>query len=117
MRKFILGALLLGAAYWGIKQYNKQKNDTLPPVPAQPKANPSPKTVDDPLVRYDNRIVEDAKGYWMLIKGGMIYTPTNLDSIKAYQTANPEYAEVLKVPESIWETYNVPGSTVIGGSF
>lgn len=62
---------------------------------------------------YDKKVVIDAKNYYMLVKDGKLYTPTNIDSLVAYEKANP--GSQVKVSFDAWEPF--ANSSTVGGSF
>jgi hypothetical protein len=115
MNKLLIGAALLGLTFVAVKAATPKNaapsnENQLPIAPANP-------TSGDLLVKYNNRIVVDKNGYWMLIKDGRIYPPKDQASILAYQTANPQFKEVLKVTDDIWMFYSKRDSSVFGPHF
>lgn len=64
---------------------------------------PQPES-SDIFVKYNNRIVADATGKWMLIKDGKIYGPNGQASLDNWYAANPG-KDVIMAPEDIWVYY------------
>ena len=88
MKKVLIIGLLLGAGWYAFAG----KKD----APADSK---------DVFVKYNGRIVSDAKGYWMIIRNGKLYSVKGT-SAQDWFDANPNNKEVLSVPENIWEIYS-----------
>ena len=106
MKKAILVLAVLGAGYYAYTKYGKSE-----------KLDPTDENAEIPndiFTLYNNRIIKDKDGYWMLVKDGHLYSPVSIDTVQAWQKANPQNAEIINVQESIWLTYS---SDKAAGSF
>jgi len=114
-RKLILALAIGGAIYY---QFGRKKgegstaSDTSPDIIMPPNAD-SGQSI---FTKYDNRIVADMNGYWMLIKKGKIYSPTNQASLDSYVASNPGIP-FLTVNEDIWKYHSENFPEVFGGAF
>jgi hypothetical protein len=94
MKKAVIGLLVLGGLYFAF---------------AKPKSATSVAQIDetnnDVFAKYNNRIVVDANGYWMIIRDGKYFGIAG-DTVQDWQNANPSNIEPIKVNEDIWIAYN-----------
>lgn len=124
MKKILLLAAA-AAAYYAYKQQNQTKDE----VDFTPDINPVPgpmpisdyldeaNQADIVFKMYDNQVIEDANGYWMLVKNGKLYSPLNENTLIAWQRQNPNKPGVIQVDFSVWEHFANNGADVFGGSF
>lgn len=89
--------ILIGALVLGVLAYNHLYGNTT--------STTTTTTTDDVFKKYDNQIIEDADGYWMLVKDGKLFTPTSITTVQAWQNANPTKPGVVKVNTKVWDTY------------
>lgn len=94
MKKALIVLALLGIGFW---VYSKNQKPVTPIL--EDDANV---ILGDFYPQFNNRVVIDADGRWMLIKDGKIYAPTSIESFHAWQAANPTIAETITSTESIW---------------
>ncbi len=102
MKKVLIIAAIAAGAYFLLG--NKKTDDTVSEVEAN----------SDFFTKYNNQVIADSKGYWMLVKDGKLFSPESLETLQAWQRANPDKPGVIEVAESIWETL-APSN--YGGSF
>lgn len=60
---------------------------------------------EDIFVKYNNRIVSDINGYWMIIRDGKIFSAKG-GTVQDWYDANPTNTEIVNAPEDIWIAYN-----------
>lgn len=93
MKKVLLIGLLLGVGYYA---FGKKSNDL---------SNENIGENNDIFVKYNNRIVSDINGYWMIIRDGKIFSVKG-GTVQDWYNANPTNTEVVNAPEDIWIAYN-----------
>ena len=113
MKKILILGALAGVGYYFYTKKTKEviappKEETFPIPVSEPGLNPA---IFD---TYTNQVIEDADGYWMLVKDGRLYTPISIDSLIAWQKNNPDKPKSVKVTERVWINY---GNTHQGGTF
>lgn len=109
-KKIILGLVIGGALYY---QFGRKKDEaeTTESQEGSPIVSNS-----DIFSKYENRVLADSNGYWMLIKNGKIFSPTDQNSLNTYAKANPSLP-FLTVNEDIWKYYAENFPQVFGGAF
>lgn len=70
---------------------------------------------DDVLSTYDNYLLEDKDGYWMVVKNGKVYNPATEKDFYDWQTNNPGRVYPTQLPISIWTVY--ANTDAYGGTF
>lgn len=116
MKKVLIIGLILGIGFYA---YSKTKTEELPNqsdgIPTETEEDViAGEDNSNILSRYENRIIADKDGFYMLVKNNKLFNPIDEDSIKAWQQANPTVADVLQVSESIWKIFS---NSNYGGKF
>lgn len=60
---------------------------------------------EDFFTKYNNRIVVDSLGRWMLVKDGKLAATRSTETIIAHQQKYPEFAEVINLDWDVWGYY------------
>lgn len=108
MKKVLIIAALIGVGYYA---FGKKKDAA--PTSDSP-ILPGLDIEESVFTQYDNQVIVDQDGYWMLVKDGKLFTPTSLETLQAWQNQNANKPSVVEVKESVWLTY---GQQANGGSF
>lgn len=101
MKKVLIIAALLAGGYYLYSQNNTVDTSDNP-------------ATTSPLDKYNNQLIVDADGYWMLVKDGKLYTPVDQASLTKWSAENPNQPTALNVAESIWLNYS---NDNYGGTF
>ena len=113
-KNLILGLAVAGALYW---QFGRKKGE--PESTESYEGSPiiSPTIINgDTFAKYNNRVLVDANGFWMLIKNGKIYSPIDQSSLDKYSRENPNLP-FLTVNEDIWKYYSENFPKLFVGGF
>ena len=73
----------------------------------------APEDNDSVFTKYDNRIVKDKDGYWILVKDGKLWQASSDNAWFDWLNANPT-KPLVEAAESIWLPYN---AEFYGGTF
>ncbi len=104
------GALLLGLLAIGGIAYAATSGGT-----ANAQVGASDGGAQDIFTLYNDRILVDKKGYWMLVKDGKLFLPDGQPSLDRYFASHPGVAQV-NVDYDVWENY-ADKPEFIGGNF
>lgn len=105
MKKILIVALVAGGLYFAFGR--KPKTAEVTEIPESDGEN-------DIFTKYNNKVIYDKDGYWMLVKDGKLFTTPTLETLQAWQALNPESGDPVEVQSSVWLTYN---ATNYGGTF
>jgi hypothetical protein len=94
MKKLAIALLVAGGLYY---YFNRKKTDENTPEDEQQDV-----LLTDVFKQYNNQVIVDIDGYWMLVKEGKLYTPKSLETLQAWQTANPTKPGVVEVKYPVW---------------
>jgi len=101
-KKILLGVAVLGGAL--LYYRNKKGTETAEPGTVQ----------ESIFTKYNNRVVADAKGIWMFIQNGKIYSMGQA-ALDKWFLDNPGL-DVIQAPEDIWTFYAGTDMSVFGGT-
>jgi hypothetical protein len=94
MKKLAIALLVAGGIYY---YFNRKKTDENTPEKEQPQG-----LLVDVFREYNNQVISDIDGYWMLVKDGKLYTPKSFQTLQAWQAANPLKPGVVEVKQQVW---------------
>lgn len=57
----------------------------------------------DVFKKYDNKLVVDSDGYWILIKDGKLLTTKDVNSLNEWRKQNPEISQEINLVFPIWK--------------
>lgn len=103
MKKVLIIAAIAAGAYFLL---GKKTDDT---ATAELPANDT-----DFFTKYNNKLVVDSVGYWILVKDGKLFTPIDMASLQEWRMENPKNAVEIRLDFPVWEIYN---QTKYGGTF
>lgn len=111
MKKVLIIAAIIGVGYYAFGT----KKDAAPisESPILP-GNEIDEIQESIFSLYNNQVIVDKDGYWMLVKDGKLFTPISLETLQAWQNQNSDKPSVVEVKESVWLTYS---QTHVGGTF
>lgn len=104
MKKVLIFGALGLALFLGVKAMNKPATTTT-----------DSQGSDDIFATYDNYLLQDKDGYWMVVKNGKIYNPATDQDFFDWQTNHPGRVFPTQVPVSIWTVYS--NTDQYGGTF
>jgi len=93
----LLGLIAVGGYFYSTRK--KDSNAVAGDEPMQ--------LQNDFFTQYDNSIVVDKDGMWMVVQNGKIFTFTDQKGLNAWQLANPENATPIVVDFPAWQQYAV----------
>lgn len=112
MKKVLIIAALIGVGYYAFGM----KKEEFTPISDSPilPIDEIDEIQESVFTKYNNQVIVDKDGYWMLVKDGKLFTPISLETLQAWQNQNSDKPSVVEVKESVWLTYS---QTHVGGTF
>ncbi|MBS1534964.1 MAG: hypothetical protein JST78_07790 [Bacteroidetes bacterium] len=83
----------------------------------QPKGVLSNSEYADILKKFNNKIIIDKNGQYMLAKEGKFMFPLNENAVKIYKANHPEHAKEVKIDKKIWDWDSMIHGQYDGGNF
>lgn len=93
MRNLAIALLVAGGLYYYFAQ--KKNDDTTEDEKAQTEP------AGDVFRDYNNQVIVDSDGYWMLVKDGKLFTPTSAETLNDWFSANIG-KEAITLKQQVW---------------
>ncbi len=84
---------------------------------AEPKGVVSNTEYANILKKYNNKIILDKNGQYMLVKDGKFQFPLNENAVKTYKARHPAHAKEIKFNKRLWDWKTMIHGSYDGGNF